>query len=142
MQEFQSQGDSGGEGAAAGMLARSFLAQNNVAQAIAAAHQAEAAAAKSHDQMNILDVAIVAARAEAADGKVSASQTRLKQLLAQAVKTGNVQSQFDARLALGEIEIHSQERSDGKTTLSSLQKDATAKGFLLIAKKAAALSAS
>jgi serine/threonine protein kinase/tetratricopeptide (TPR) repeat protein len=142
MQEFQSQGDSDGEGAAAGMLARSFLAQNNVAQAIAAAHQAEAAAAKSHDQMNILDVAIVAARAEAADGKVSASQTRLKQLLAQAVKTGNVQSQFDARLALGEIEIHSQERSDGKTTLSSLQKDATAKGFLLIAKKAAALSAS
>jgi len=142
MQEFQSQGDSDGEGAAAGMLARSFLAQNKVPQAIAAAHQAEAAAAKSHDQMNILDVAIVAARAEAADGKVSASEMRLKQLLAQAVKTGNVQSQFDARLALGEIEIHSHEGPAGKTTLSSLQKDAAAKGFLLIAKKAAALSGS
>ena len=46
--------------------------------------------------------------------------------------------QFEAALALGQIEIEAGKTSAGRARLQALEKDATAHGFLLIAKKAAA----
>lgn len=42
------------------------------------------------------------------------------------------------QLALGEIEMKSGKAAAGRARLEALEKDATAKGFLLIARKAAA----
>ncbi len=45
--------------------------------------------------------------------------------------------QSSDRLALGEIEMKSAQTAAGRARLEALEKDATAKGFLLIARKAA-----
>jgi hypothetical protein len=51
-----------------------------------------------------------------------------------------VSYEFEIRLALGEIEMKSGKRSSGTDRLKSLERDATAKGFLLVARKAKAAS--
>jgi hypothetical protein len=49
-------------------------------------------------------------------------------------KLGFIACEFDARLALGEIEVQS--KVPGATTrLNQLQRDANAKGFVLVARK-------
>ena len=57
---------------------------------------------------------------------------------AEATKAGLVRLQFEARLALGEIELKSGASAAGRARLSALAAEATAKGFGLIARKAAA----
>jgi hypothetical protein len=47
-------------------------------------------------------------------------------------------SQFEARLALGEMEMKSCDTAGGQTRLEALEKDATSRGFLLMARKARA----
>jgi hypothetical protein len=54
-----------------------------------------------------------------------------------ATKHGFVPEQLEARLALGEIEMKSGASDAGRARLAALEKDAQAKGFLLIARKAA-----
>jgi len=49
-----------------------------------------------------------------------------------------VDYQFEIRLALGEIEMKSGKTSAGVACLKSLERDASAKGFPLIARKAKA----
>jgi len=46
--------------------------------------------------------------------------------------------QFEARLALGQIEMQSGKSSAGRPHLETLEKDARAKAYFLIARKAAA----
>jgi hypothetical protein len=45
--------------------------------------------------------------------------------------------QYDARLALGELEIRSGKTSAGHARLAALEKESRHKGFLLVARKAA-----
>ena len=58
--------------------------------------------------------------------------------LAEATKLGFVPYQYQARLALGEMEMKFGQTTAGHAHLAALEKDARAKGFLLIARKAAA----
>jgi hypothetical protein len=58
--------------------------------------------------------------------------------LADAAKQNLTGIQLEARLAQGEVEMKSGDRTNGRSHLAALKKDATAKGFLLIALKAAA----
>ena len=46
-------------------------------------------------------------------------------------------TEFAARLGLGEVEIASGRAAAGRARLETLQKDATAKGFLLVARQSA-----
>jgi len=53
-------------------------------------------------------------------------------------KRGVVTSLENIGIILGEVEIKSGDRTNGRARLAALQKDATAKGFLLIARKSVA----
>jgi hypothetical protein len=66
-------------------------------------------------------------RALAASGKSAEALQRLEAVLTEAKKYGYLNYEYQARLALGEVEMKS-----GKAT----NKDATRAGFLLIARKA------
>jgi hypothetical protein len=59
-------------------------------------------------------------------------------MLAEATKFGYLPYQFEARLAIGEIEMQSGMSSIARPHLEALERDARAKAFLLIARKAAA----
>ena len=83
------------------------------------------------------DDGILAARLDAVSGKYGDAQRNLNDLLKQAVKTGAVRQQYRIRLALGEIEIKAGKTQQGRGRLAALERETTAKGYLLIAHKAA-----
>ncbi len=67
----------------------------------------------------------------------------LEAVLADMNRLGLVSVQFEARLALGEVQIKSPKTAAaGRETLSALEKDTTAKGFLFIAHRAHAAATS
>jgi hypothetical protein len=49
-----------------------------------------------------------------------------------------VNHQFEARLAMGEIEMKSGTTNAGRARLKTLESDSRVRGFLLVARKAAA----
>jgi predicted SPOUT superfamily RNA methylase MTH1 len=87
-----------------------------------------------------LNYAIAAARIRGLSGRVAEATRSLEASLAEASKHGYVGYQYEVRLTLGELEMKSGNAISGRTRLDALEKDARARGFLLIARKASAAS--
>jgi tetratricopeptide (TPR) repeat protein len=88
-----------------------------------------------------LEFELATALVRAASGKPADQSAAIKALEAtrgEAAKHGFVGYELEARLGIGEIEINSGRIASGRTDLQALKRDAKAKGFLLIARKAAA----
>ncbi len=137
VKEYQAQGDVDDEVSAAGMLVRALLAQKKIADA----QQVIATTIPASKSLNLiarLDFSTADASVRAASGKTVEATKLLQDTIQAARKTGFVGLQFDARLALGEIEMKSGNSTTGRAELASLEQEARAKGFLLIAGKAAA----
>ncbi len=129
------------EAAADAVLARSLLAQGKVAEAGEANERLRGLAASSQDRRVRIAAAIVAARVLAASGEARATSAALEALqatLAEAVRVGYVDYQLEARLAAGEIEMASGRAAAGRAHLAALAKDAAARSFGLVARRAAA----
>ncbi|MFZ1031153.1 MAG: tetratricopeptide repeat protein [Candidatus Acidiferrales bacterium] len=138
-QEFHQENSTVEEEAALGVLARSLLLQGKTRAAAETIVQAQKLAAKSEERASRTMIAIVAARIDAASGATGTAEQSLASLLSEAVVLGDVPTQLEVRLALGEVEIKSGKVDSGRTSLATLEKDATAQGLLLIARKAAAV---
>jgi eukaryotic-like serine/threonine-protein kinase len=140
MNYFHSQRNSADEGWAMGIYARAELESGNIARAQQKAEEAKALCA--HDQtLSSLGVRLFAARVEGLTGNRKAAETELKNFLKVAERQGNVELAFDARFALGEIALKSQDPS-GRKILNDLSRDAASKGFLLLSRKASKLAES
>jgi serine/threonine protein kinase/Tfp pilus assembly protein PilF len=134
MNYFHSQKNNADEGWAMGIYARAELESGNIARAQQKAEQAKALCA--HDQtLSSLGVRLFAARVEGLTGNRKEAETELKNFLKVAERQGNVELAFDARFALGEIALKSQDPS-GRKILNDLSRDAASKGFLLLSRKA------
>ncbi len=83
-------------------------------------------------------VASVEAEVEVASGKAAAAATSLRQIVSDARRTGFVPQELETRLALCEAVNKSGNRDAARALFLSLERDAKAKGFLVIARKAAA----
>jgi hypothetical protein len=83
----------------------------------------------------VFQVGISAGRIRAAEGKPDAASS-LRSVIGEATRLGFVPFQLEARLALGELEMKLGANDTGRADLKSLEKDATARNFLLIARKA------
>jgi tetratricopeptide (TPR) repeat protein/TolB-like protein len=117
------------------ILARALLAQGKNDEA---AKEVEVGRSLSGASLSTrLNLAVTRARVEAALGKTREANKHATEALQLATKHGFVPEQLEARLALGEIEMKSGEADTGRARLAALEKDAQAKGFLLIARKAA-----
>jgi len=140
-EEFRRENAVDYEASAHALLARCFLAQGRLLEAQSAMDHATVLLGKSENRGVRFSAAITGARVRAASGKRSdlAEATKsLEATLAQAMKSGFAGYQLEARLALGEIEMKSGNPSAGRDRLEALEKEAKAKGFGLIARKAAA----
>jgi serine/threonine protein kinase/tetratricopeptide (TPR) repeat protein len=125
------------------VLARALLAQGKSADAGKELDVAMGRGAKIQNEEARLKLALTAASIRAASGRradQAGASNSLEAVLAQAKKHGFVGYQLEARLALGEIEMKSGHIAAGRARLTALENDARAKGFLLIARKAAAVS--
>ena len=120
------------------VLVCALLAQDKTAEATKGIERVEGAAARSQNADARLRFRIAAARARTAMTRNADSKKILEGVLAEANLLGLRQYQFEARLALGEMEIKSSETAAGRARLQALEKDAASNGSLLIARKARA----
>ena len=125
-----------GEAGALAILAHCFLKQGKTREAETTVEKASQLAAKSQQSELRTPIFIMAARIHSASGKTTTASKNLDSILNEETTLGNVPLQFEARLALGEMEMRMGETATGRSHLASLEKDATAKRFLLIAHKA------
>jgi tetratricopeptide (TPR) repeat protein len=142
-EQFQKLNAVDNEALAYSILARALSAQGKTADAQVAVDKASQLTEKGGDTNVRLRVAIESALIQTKSGAatdISRAKNTLRAALGDATKEGLTGLQLEARLALGQIESKSGVRTAGRTQLAAVQTDATAKGFLLIARKAAAAS--
>jgi hypothetical protein len=136
--EFRKQKAPADEATAQMVIARVLLARQQTPAARQAIDRALALALSSHSRDVHLSARIIAARIRADSGAPAQSIRDLKEASAEARKAGFLEGDFLARLAVGEIEMHSNQTAAGRGELSALQQEAKAKNFILIAQKAGA----
>jgi eukaryotic-like serine/threonine-protein kinase len=136
LQQSQAEKASGSELAARTILARSLLAQGKLAEAEKEIRDAEVVAATTEGRLRGIDTLITAARVHAANGKGAEASKSLASVLAEATRLGCGRCRFEARLALAEVEMEQGKRLAARERFAALERDATSKGFLLVAHKA------
>ncbi len=104
------------------VLAEVLLVQGRPAEAQDQLNSAGALVAKSQNREWRLKYAIAAARVRAAMEKTGEATRSLEATLAEATKYSFIDYQFEARLALGKIEIESGKTAAGRARLAALEK--------------------
>ncbi len=140
IEEFSRENALRDESLAHAVLSQAMLAQGRIQDARKAIDQSSALSEKYHDRLVELFTAITAARVRAASSDAAdraKAADRLQQVLAESARTGLLNYAFEARLALGELDMTSGNRAAGRGRLESLRKDANDRGFGLIAQQAA-----
>jgi eukaryotic-like serine/threonine-protein kinase len=121
------------------ILGEALLASGNLAAARTQVEAAVSLAAKSQSPESHWEAEIASARVAVAsrmETQIVTARNRLETIVTEAARSGFLQEHFEARLVLGQIELASGETAAGRVRLAQLEKDATARGFLLIARKA------
>ena len=134
------------EATADALIARAEVEQGKYDAAQRAVEQATSLSTKGQEPLVRLSLAIVTARTRCARQGNSAMRTtvssealrKLRSVVAEARKYGFLGVELEARLAMGEVEMKSGLAGPGSKSLADLEKDAQAKGYGLIARKAAA----
>jgi hypothetical protein len=83
-----------------------------------------------------LFTSIVEARARTASGEFSPAETALRNALGEAHRYRYLAIEYEARLALGNLEAKSGKLAAARSNLQTLQAEAQARGFARIARKA------
>ena len=117
-------------------LARALLAERKSQEAELAVQEAARLVKNSRNRQWLLEVDLALALVEAATGKRAAALTRLRKLQADA--KGFLGVELEAGLALADDEIASGQVAQGRARLETIEQQAKAKGFLLMARRAAA----
>jgi tetratricopeptide (TPR) repeat protein/TolB-like protein len=136
LRQAQTEKATGNEISARVVLARSLLDQGKPAEAEKEIRAAELAVATAEARLLVIDVAITAGRIHAANGKAGEAFKSLEGAHTEAARLDCGRCLLEARLALGEVEMKQGKNVAAREHLATLEKDATAKGFLLISSKA------
>jgi len=137
--EFQRAHKSDDQITAATTLVGALLADGKNSDAFKEVGKTALLAAKSQNLSVQLAFAVARARAMAASREGVGAETILKEALAKATRAGYLGYEFETRLTLEEVQLKSGKSVASRARLEQLQKDAQAKGFDLVARKAAAL---
>jgi tetratricopeptide (TPR) repeat protein len=123
-----------------GLIIRSsaLLHQGRAAEAATAIAAAGELSKKPRGSSSDFEVTVIRARVAAAQGDVDKARKQLMDVIAEATTIGYIYDQLEARLALGEINLKSNDNSETQRYLRVLEEEAHAKGYILIARKAAA----
>ena len=125
------------------ILARALLAEGKAAEASDAMQHARSLAARSQNPEIRWRTAITAARIETAEKSAahsaagSATRKELAAIIVKSRELGYHGIGLDARLALAEIEMKAGQTVAGRAHLAAIEADARAKGYILVARKAA-----
>src|SRR5579862_3283569 len=118
------------------VLALILLETGKPADATAAIQQTISLTKQATDRSLRLFTSIVEARARTANGEFSAAETALRSAVTEGHRYGYLAIEYEARLALGNLEAKSGKRAAARSSLQALQAEAQARGFARIARKA------
>jgi tetratricopeptide (TPR) repeat protein/TolB-like protein len=124
------------------VLARALLAQRKLVEARTEIARCRSLLDKSENRQDRLALGITDARLSAEAGQRAAAIKAVEAVRGAAAKAGLAGVELEARLARGEIEMRSGNVGAGRARLETLQKDASARGFGLVARKSATASSS
>src|SRR3984893_4995476 len=110
------------------VLARALLAQNRLDEARKAIVQSSALLGKSEDREASLGLRITEGRVAAASGQTSVAAKTIEATRREAAKAGLVGAEFEARLALGELEMKSGKGAAGRSNETVGEQRVTAAG--------------
>ncbi len=119
------------------MLSRALLQQGKVDDARSAITEAVRLSEKSQDVTVRIPVILDHAYVMAAGKNLGKAETTAQKALTRASNLGLFRLQLEASLALGQIQMTGPNPAAGRARLHALEKSARAKGFELIARKAA-----
>jgi eukaryotic-like serine/threonine-protein kinase len=138
VEEYHAQSDVDDQAEALAVLVRSLLVQQKLAETQEVIRNADQLVAQSTNRSSRMEVAITDAEVRAALGKTAEAAALLVNIIEESKRIGFRDLQFRARLALGETHMRSRNQASGRAELALLERDARTKGFLLVARKAAA----
>jgi len=119
-------------------LIRALLAQGKQLDANVELEQAQPLANKTQNFLARLQLSLASARVLLTSDHPESSRPQLERILKEASGHRFIGMEMEARLALAELEKKSGHHARAQTQLTSLEKAANAKGYGLIARKAAA----
>jgi hypothetical protein len=120
-------------------LARNLLGAGNLQEAQSAASRAMALSQQTAGRVTRFEATLADARVNAKSGKWAQAREELESMLSSARKFGYLSYEYQARLALAEIDLWAGSAS-APAHLAALERDARAQGFLLVANQARALA--
>lgn len=135
------QGMVSGQARALALLAEGLARQGKLSEAREPAELARTLAERSEDGDVQVAVTTGVARVDAAAGGGSGPKAHLRWAVEQAAKLGLLPAGFEARLALGAVQIASASANDrdaGRRLLEDLRREAAQRGFKLIVQRAEA----
>ncbi|MEX0881248.1 MAG: protein kinase [Thermoanaerobaculia bacterium] len=120
------------------VLARALAGSGRLEEAGKVVDTARDLAAKSQHEGSRREFQLASAAVRAARGDAAGARKTLDAAVARAKQQGDLAFELEARLLLGKIEVASGAAAAGRARLDGVAKDAAAKGFLLVARKARA----
>ncbi len=134
--ELATEKDANGEAEARALLGEAKAALKDVAGAQAEIATARKLTATSTDKKTKLRVELAEARIALESGKGDEAATEFEKVAKAARESAWVALDMEAKLALGQTEIHSGKAAQGKLLLAELSGEAKARGFTFIAQEA------
>ena len=138
--EFEKENDSDQRTAAEDVLARSLIAQGKYDQAAREIVVAQELGAR--DMPTTLSLSITRARLLGETGKAAEAERELQNVESRAAEKGLLVLEWQARLALAEVQTLSGQMSSAQSNLELVKRQAIPRGFHLFARKAAGAEAS
>ena len=136
--QFDKQQEADDELTASIVLTQALLAQGKAADAQKEVEAAKSLAGHTQNRLARLQFDLAYARVLLASNQPQLSRAQLEKILKDARDHGFAGIEFEARLALAELEKKSGHVSASRTELAALESSARSKGFGLMARKAAA----
>ena len=121
------------------LLGRAALQQGRIADGQKYFAQASGLISKNADPDQRLGLAAWSARVDAAAGDGPKALKTLEAVVAEVGAKAGVNVQFEARLAVAELTLKFGDAAQGRAQLEAIEKEANGKGFVLFARRAAAL---
>ena len=123
------------------LLAAVLLREGKLPEAVEAARHATSLAAATPTRKRFFEAELARSRVQAASGHPQEALRGLQIIVATTHRLSFRFAELEERLAMGEIELHSGMSVQGRSHLATLEKNASAQGFTLIASHAQALLA-
>src|SRR6185295_6466183 len=136
---YGERGMNGRRALALALLSQALLDEGKIAEAWRTAGQAHAISEPSEDLELQLAVVTAMAPAGVAAGRGAEALGHLRWAVAEAARIGDVAAGLEARLVLGALQLKTGDAIAGRATLEAVRRDARARGFQGVARRAAAL---